>query len=55
MDDILTILKSIEALCNAPHWTSDRRWKVAALATRGRRLLEQKGDDDGALRPVRAD
>jgi len=27
------VLRSIAALCNAPHWTAERRWKIAALAS----------------------
>jgi hypothetical protein len=26
-------LRSIGAMCNAPHWTSDRRWKIEELAS----------------------
>lgn len=26
------VLRSIKALCNAPHWTAERRWKIETLA-----------------------
>lgn len=26
-------LRAIAAMCNAPHWTSDRRWKIEELAS----------------------
>lgn len=26
------LLRSIAALCNAPHWSAERRWKIEALA-----------------------
>ena len=26
-------LRSISALCNAPHWTAERRWKIETLAS----------------------
>lgn len=32
------ILKEIEALCNNPHWTSDRRWRIADLVQEAQRL-----------------
>lgn len=25
------LMLSINALCNAPHWTAERRWKIAEL------------------------
>ena len=27
------VLRSITALCTAPHWTAERRWKIVALAS----------------------
>ena len=27
------VLRSITAMCNAPHWTAERRWKIEALAS----------------------
>lgn len=41
-EDLKTILTKIEALANNPHWTADRRWRIAELAMRGLRLLEGK-------------
>ena len=26
-------LRRIAALCNEPHWTTERRWKIEALAS----------------------
>ena len=27
------VLRSITALCTTPHWTAERRWKIAALSS----------------------
>lgn len=39
-------LKEIEALCNTPHWTSDRRWRIQALSSNLRTLLEREDTTD---------
>lgn len=33
-------LKRIEALASNPHWTADRRWKIAEEAQRSRDILD---------------
>lgn len=36
------ILSRIQALCENPHWDASRKTRIAELATRGRRLLEDE-------------
>lgn len=33
-------LEKIEALCENPHWNSERRWRIAGLAREAMNLLE---------------
>ncbi len=42
MNDPLSNLKTIVALCDNPHWTTDRRWRIRDLAAQALRDLEFK-------------
>jgi hypothetical protein len=36
LDDLRVALQRIEALATNPHWSADRRWKIAEHATKAR-------------------
>ena len=39
---LVEMLKAINALCNNPHWTTDRRWRIEQLSRQALDLLEEK-------------
>jgi hypothetical protein len=34
-DSVEDLFKRIQALCENPHWTSERRWRISELASEG--------------------
>ena len=38
---LFEILKRINALATNPHWTADRRWRIAELAEEGMRAIQK--------------
>lgn len=32
LEEIVKELEKIQQLCESPHWTSDRRWRIADIA-----------------------
>lgn len=41
LEQLGALLTRIRALCENPHWSSDRRWRVNELAARAQTHLER--------------
>jgi hypothetical protein len=38
--EVHKLLGKIEALCENPHWTAERRWRIADLSRKAQSVLE---------------
>lgn len=40
MDEVKKLLREIQALCENPHWSSNRRWDICDRAIKCQQLLQ---------------